>query len=166
VPGLLRRLRLCMRLATPLHHPPGRQLSPLAPHHTHHTHTLAPLAPRQVEVCKVDSPHCQDGTKPLEPKDGRIALKAGRNSDQLLTALSMIQHMRVLNFNTMEGAFSNFTDPAAWAKFQRRLGHYTTTFCCLPQHPGWIWYDFFWDMPHKDRFGRSYDSWTIKYGDH
>jgi hypothetical protein len=74
--------------------------------------------------------------------------------------------MRVLHVNTMEGAFSNFTDPAAWTRFQRRLSHYTTTFCCLPKHPGWIWYDFFWDIPHKDRFNRFYDKWHIKYGDH
>jgi len=40
--------------------------------------------------------------------------------------------------------------------FTNRLKHYTSVVCCLANNPGWVWYDFLNDIPHKDRFQRDF----------
>eukprot|EP00798_Chlamydomonas_sp_ICE-L_P029963 gene29963-18030_t len=43
------------------------------------------------------------------------------------------------------------------AQFIVRLNHQVSVDCCLQKNPGWVWYDFFYDIdPHTDRFGRQY----------
>jgi hypothetical protein len=48
-----------------------------------------------------------------------------------------------------------FTDREQHKRFVHRLKHMTTVSCCLSTQPGWIWYDFLWDVPHADRFNVS-----------
>ena len=45
-------------------------------------------------------------------------------------------------------------------KLVQRLKHQTSVVCCLQKQPGWVWYDFFHDIPHVDRFQRKFDDGT------
>lgn len=76
--------------------------------------------------------------------------------------------MSVLYFNTMVGAFGNFSDPGDWGRFARRMAHYGSLWCCVEPpkgQPGHIHYDLLWDVPgHRDRFGRLWDGWEPKPG--
>lgn len=61
----------------------------------------------------------------------------------------------------MLGAFGGFADPAAAVRFQNRVKQYVSIFCCVNEHPGHIFYDFFFDVtPRTDRFNRA---WTGKW---
>jgi hypothetical protein len=62
----------------------------------------------------------------------------------------------VLNFTSIDAAFGNFTRPADYAKFYRRLTHYGAVWCCIDAHPGHVHYDFWWDVAHKDKFNRDW----------
>ncbi len=83
----------------------------------------------------------------------------------LRSALSSLQHIMILRFDTMVNAFSNFTAPEDWARFARRVAQYGAVWCCVDAHPGHIHYDLLWDVPgHVDRFGRNWPKWEPRTG--
>jgi hypothetical protein len=69
-----------------------------------------------------------------------------------------VSHVQVLKFSTMQNAFGNFTQEEDYAKFFRRMNHMGSVWCCIDAHPGHIHYDFWWDIPHTDKFGRKWDT--------
>lgn len=105
-----------------------------------------------VEMCQDGD--CSDGTSPASLKDKKVRLRSGLSSSQLLTALSTVQNHKVLVFDTMFGAFSNFSDPIDWKKFESRCRLYNSLWCCIDAQPGHIWYNMMWDIPGAmDRHG-------------
>ena len=62
----------------------------------------------------------------------------------------------MLNFTSIDHAFGNFTKVGDYSRFYKRLQHYGAVWCCIDAHPGHVHYDFWWDIPHKDKFGRTW----------
>lgn len=118
-----------------------------------------------VEICT--EPGCNAGDAPAKVQDGKVKLAANLTSDQILIALKEVQNVKFLEYPTMFNAFKNFTKEDDFKKFFNRLKHYVASFCCLEQrHPGWGWYDFWFDIPHVDRFNRQFNgTWYLKFGD-
>jgi len=121
---------------------------------------------------------CADGSAPAVEMKGKVYLNAGLSDKQLGTALQPFLERRILMFDTMLDAFGGFTaddgtvDTRFGASktglaFQKRLVQYAGMFCCLNnQHPGHIFYDFFFDVPHTDRFQKVWDNptWEVTMG--
>lgn len=78
--------------------------------------------------------------------------------------LSSVKHVQLLKFNTMQSAFGNFTREADYMKFAKRMNQMGSVWCCIDAHPGHIHYDFWWDTPHIDKFGRQWDKWEPTAG--
>lgn len=83
-------------------------------------------------------------------------------TDIRLTHTQNVKDRKVVDFSSMLGAFGGFADPAVGIRFQTRLKQYATIWCCVNEHPGHIFYDWFWDViPRSDRFGREWkDTWV------
>jgi hypothetical protein len=62
----------------------------------------------------------------------------------------------VLNFTSIGSAFGNFSRPADFTRFQRRMAQYGAVWCCVDAHPGHVHYDLWWDTHHTDKFGRKW----------
>lgn len=74
-------------------------------------------------------------------------------------ALSSVSHAALLKFSTMHNAFGNFTNEVDFTRFFKRMNHLGSVWCCIDAHPGHIHYDFWWDVPHTDKFGRKWERW-------
>jgi len=125
-----------------------------------------------VTVCEQGGAGCSDGSGPGTITEGQLRLAPGLDSTKLAAALKGTDSYRILDISgitRMWPAFREdggwFTDPEQHRRFVQRLRHMTSVVCCLQTNPGWIWYDLMWDVPHKDRFGRVFDTWHIKLGD-
>lgn len=72
----------------------------------------------------------------------------------------------VLNFTSIGSAFGNFSRPADFTRFQRRMAQYGAVWCCVDAHPGHVHYDLWWDTHHTDKFGRKWGAgtWRPKTG--
>ncbi|MEW5317002.1 MAG: hypothetical protein WDW38_008336 [Sanguina aurantia] len=100
----------------------------------------------------------------MQVKDGKTLLQLGLNSGALAAALAGLEGIKILDFGEhMAGAFGAFDLAEENARYERRLNHATSVMCCLQTQPGWIWYDLFWDQPHKDRFGRAHVTFGRPY---
>lgn len=73
-------------------------------------------------------------------------------------------------------AVPRFDRESDQAEFADRINKVTMLWCCItknvasndfqqPFPPGHIYYDFWYDRPHKDRWGRSYgEHWDLRVG--
>ncbi|GFR51919.1 hypothetical protein Agub_g14403 [Astrephomene gubernaculifera] len=120
-------------------------------------------------VCQQGDKDCAQGDAPAPIKDGVVRLAPRLRDDQLYRALvegSEVAGRKVLVVRGAAEVFKDFVSPDEQSRFENRLKHYTSVFCCLQENPGWIWYDFFADRPHADRFNRKFtDKWLPKHGD-
>ncbi len=101
-----------------------------------------------------------------------MRLAPGLDSTKLSKALQGLDKYRILDVDNIIQMWPKFKEDSGWfadakehERFVRRLKHMTSVACCLGSQPGWIWYDFLWDVPHRDRHNRPFDSWHIKLGD-
>lgn len=94
----------------------------------------------------------------------RVRVQQGLDSAKLTVALSNVGASKLLEFTTMHNAFARFTDEAQQQKFFKRMQRYTSIWCCAAAHPGHIHYDMWWDQPHVDKFGRTWDKWKPTTG--
>ena len=63
--------------------------------------------------------------------------------------------------------FYRYEDARAREKFELRLREYASIWCCKHAHPGHVWYDFLFDVPHVDRHNRKWDEsnpWKVVTG--
>ncbi|PNW80858.1 hypothetical protein CHLRE_07g332500v5 [Chlamydomonas reinhardtii] len=119
-----------------------------------------------VEICAPpDATGCEEGAGPAVVKDGVVKLMPNLKSAAVAKALEAVQDKKIIVLKNAKDAFSGFSDPEEQARYENRLKHYTSVFCCLDKNPGWIWYDFFADRPHADRFQRKFTTWVPKHGD-
>lgn len=80
-------------------------------------------------------------------------------------ALSSVSSVSVLQFKDVGSAFGNFTRPEDWTKFAARVRHYGDAWCCVDAHPGHVYYDLLWDVPHVDMHNRRWNgSWHVAPG--
>lgn len=50
-------------------------------------------------------------------------------------------------------------------RFHRRVKDYAGIWCCKFAHPGHVWYDLLWDVPHTDRHNRAMNgTWQLITG--
>lgn len=119
-----------------------------------------------VYICKPDEADCAKGDAPAEVKDGVVRLAPQLTSGQVAKALEGVTGTKILTMQNALDAFKRFDEDQAQEMWERRLKHYTSVFCCLEKNPGWIWYDFFADREHEDRFRRKFTAtWLPKHGD-
>lgn len=121
-----------------------------------------------IETCRGSGVHCNSGDKPAELQAGAVLLMEQQTDEQLRTALSSMEYIRLLHFSagSMTNIFRNFTNPELWTRFENRMKIYTSNMGTLHEQPGWVQYDMLWDLPHQDRFGRYFESWTPRIGEH
>jgi len=99
-------------------------------------------------------------TRTLEPPRSLSAVD--------LQPLRDLQSARVLNFTSMPDLYHTLSvDEAAAA--QRDMKGFTSLWCCseppTKKSAGHIWYDMFWDVPHKDKHGREWtEPWRPVFG--
>jgi hypothetical protein len=104
-----------------------------------------------------------------------VLLPRNATSAQALAALGGLADA-VLHFEEMAEAFSTFVDPAEHARFEAMVKGITTLWCCVDEStarelgqgfpPGHVYYDPFWDRPHRDRFGREQGvPWRLLVGE-
>eukprot|EP00878_Enallax_costatus_P007175 GHUV01007519.1.p1 GENE.GHUV01007519.1~~GHUV01007519.1.p1 ORF type:complete len:671 (+),score=160.19 GHUV01007519.1:272-2284(+) len=115
-------------------------------------------------VCQKGKGYCPDADAPGTVDVNKVFLQENLMSEQIKMVLSSVSHAALLKFNTMKGAFGNFTNEADYTKFFRRMNHLGSVWCCIDAHPGHIHYDFWWDVPHTDKFGRKWQKWEPKPG--
>lgn len=84
-------------------------------------------------------------------------MQAGLPSAQLEVALSAVKSTKVLHFTTMANAMGDFSDSSVATRFTNRMKTYGSIWCCVLAHPGHIHYDLLWDVPHVDKFLRSWN---------
>ena len=68
-----------------------------------------------------------------------------------------------LHFESVD-EYGGFDDPSERDEFYGKLKNSIGIWCCDHASPGHIHYDFMWDMPHTDKFGRHFDAWEIRHG--
>ncbi|KAG2496814.1 hypothetical protein HYH03_005220 [Edaphochlamys debaryana] len=120
-----------------------------------------------VDVCKPGAEDgCAKGDAPAGVQNGVIRLAPNRNSDEIAKALDSVKDKKIITLKNAADAFKEFSNPEEQNRFVNRLNHYTSVDCCLESNPGWVWYDFFADRAHSDRFGRKFDAvWKPRRGD-
>ncbi|KXZ43660.1 hypothetical protein GPECTOR_83g272 [Gonium pectorale] len=118
-----------------------------------------------VVICKPEESDCAKGDAPAPVKNGVVRLAPDLNSDLLAKALEGVAGSKIITLQNALHAFKEFSNAEEQQRFENRLKHYSSVFCCLEKNPGWIWYDFFADRPHADRFGRQFTKWLPKHGD-
>ncbi|KAL8150611.1 hypothetical protein V2J09_020419 [Rumex salicifolius] len=65
---------------------------------------------------------------------------------ELKEVFSAFKDVKVIQFLSIQDAFSGFTDKVREAKFRKRVKQYVGEWCCLyNQTPGNIYYDMFWE---------------------
>ena len=136
--------------------------------------TLAGAA--SLEWLPLDAP----ATTPLVSDEGTFRLPRGIKAGAARTLLSGLAGRKLLRFTSMPGtgaesAFGGFEDAAEESEFRELLRWVGAHWCCIsaeegakrgfPNPPYQAWYDLQWDLgPHKDRFDRDRDAWTITLG--
>jgi hypothetical protein len=101
---------------------------------------------------------------PAAPDFPLLLLALRIASHHARSTLSSVSHVQLLRFNTMRGAFGNFSREANYVKFFKRMNQMGAVWCCIDAHPGHIHYDFWWDVPHVDKFGRNWTRWEPQPG--
>ncbi|GIL83523.1 hypothetical protein Vretimale_10343 [Volvox reticuliferus] len=119
-----------------------------------------------VVICNPGEADCSNGDAPAQVKNGVVRLAQYMNSDQINKALEGVRDYKIITLRNAAAAFKEFSEPEKQQQYVNRMNHYASVFCCLSENPGWIWYDFFADRPHYDRFHREFGGqWTPKHGD-
>ena len=97
---------------------------------------------------------CRSSAGPRKPKLWLIT------ADLLLScprSLEPVHSAPLLMFPNITAAFGNFSKPGDWEKFFKRTSLYPYKWCCADQEKGSVFYDMWWDIPHVDRFGRTFE---------
>ncbi|KAK4747966.1 hypothetical protein SAY87_014552 [Trapa incisa] len=97
-----------------------------------------------VQLCQVGTKNCQlsNGTN----SKGVLRLPRHSNEEKLKMVFSNFKDVKVIQFSSMQDAFSGFTDKAKEDKFRNRMKRYVGIWCCTTGHvPGHIYYDMYWD---------------------
>lgn len=110
-----------------------------------------------VSPCKPGTVGCSTGDNPATVEFNRLLVAENIDSDRMAMALSSVSSISVLNFTSIDSVFSNFTRAEDYTRFFKRLQHYGAVWCCVDAHPGHVHYDFWWDVPHRDRFDRAWN---------
>ncbi|XP_051151632.1 arabinosyltransferase XEG113-like [Andrographis paniculata] len=112
-----------------------------------------PSVPHQVKKSWVDVQLCEEGSHGCEISNrtnrwGLLKVPKQRTEEELKAIFSSFKDVKVIQFLTMQDAFSGFIDKAKEKRFRNRVNKYTGIWCCLQNRPrslSHIYYDMYWD---------------------
>lgn len=110
-----------------------------------------PLLPTEVKESWLDVQLCQVGSKDCKAsnsssRSGLLRLPKHSSDETLKTVLAPFKDVKIIQFSSMQDAFSGFTEEAIEQKFRKRVKKYLGIWCCVANHtPGHIYYDIYWD---------------------
>lgn len=110
-----------------------------------------PAVPQEVKESWLDVQLCQVGSKDCRvSNDSSVArvIKLPKHSseDTFKQVFSLFKDVKVINFLSMQDAFTGFNDTVREQKFRNRVKRYVGIWCCVMDHtPGHIYYDMYWD---------------------
>ncbi|XP_057250909.1 arabinosyltransferase XEG113 isoform X2 [Beta vulgaris subsp. vulgaris] len=110
-----------------------------------------PALPREVKESWLDVQLCQVGSKDCHVTDnssapGLLRFPKYGNEETYKTVFSSFKNVKVINFLSIQDAFTGFADKEREQKFRRRVKRYVGIWCCVTNRTiGHIYYDMYWD---------------------
>ncbi|KAJ8773973.1 hypothetical protein K2173_009404 [Erythroxylum novogranatense] len=110
-----------------------------------------PLLPSQVKQSWLNVQLCQGGNQDCRGSNntgssGVLRFPKHSNEETFKTIFSSFKHVKVIQFSSMQDAFSGFSDKEREEKFRKRVKRYVGIWCCVADHtPGHVYYDMYWD---------------------
>ncbi|KAL3512772.1 hypothetical protein ACH5RR_025489 [Cinchona calisaya] len=111
-----------------------------------------PSMPQKVKESWLNVNLCHEGSKGCEVSNTTTSqtglLKFPKNSSEetYKTVFSAFKDVKVIQFSSMQDAFTGFADKSREEKFRKRVKAYVGAWCCLEDHtPSHIYYDIYWD---------------------
>ncbi|CAL0311724.1 unnamed protein product [Lupinus luteus] len=107
--------------------------------------------PAEVKKSWLDVRLCKKGTKDCNASNnttfgGALKFPKHSNEETFIEIFSSFKHVKVIQFSSLQDAFTGFTDKEREQRFRKRVKHYVGIWCCVLDHtPGHIYYDMYWD---------------------
>ncbi|KAH9321204.1 hypothetical protein KI387_015843, partial [Taxus chinensis] len=95
-----------------------------------------PRVPKQVKESKLKIEMCDEGTDGCIMDNNReltkvLKLPRNKSENQIKAALSAYKDVKIIEFSSMDNAFSGFSNKAKEMKFRNRVKRYVGIWCCL-----------------------------------
>ncbi|XP_057448825.1 arabinosyltransferase XEG113-like [Lotus japonicus] len=110
-----------------------------------------PSLPSEVKNSWLDVQLCKEGTQDCNASNNSTVGKVLKfpkhsNEETFIKVFSSFKDVKVIQFSSMQDAFTGFMDKESEDRFRKRVKHYTGIWCCVLDHnPGHIYYDMYWD---------------------
>lgn len=110
-----------------------------------------PSLPSEVKKSWLDVHLCKEGTQNCNASNnvtvgGVLKFPKHSNEEMFMKVFSSFKDVKVIQFSSMQDAFTGFKDKEREDRFRKRVKHYTGIWCCVTDHtPGHIYYDIYWD---------------------
>ncbi|XP_044467622.1 arabinosyltransferase XEG113-like isoform X2 [Mangifera indica] len=110
-----------------------------------------PSVPKQVKESWLEVHLCQDGVGDCHASNnttrpGILRFPRHSSEEMFKTVFSSFKDVKVIQFSSMQDAFTGFTDKTRDEKFRKRVKRYVGIWCCVENRtPGHIYYDMYWD---------------------
>ncbi|KAE9613214.1 putative nucleotide-diphospho-sugar transferase [Lupinus albus] len=107
--------------------------------------------PAEVKKSWLDVQLCKEGTRDCNASNnttfgGVLKFPKHSNEETFIEIFSSFKHVKVIQFSSVQDAFTGFTDKEREQRFRKRVKHYVGIWCCVLDHtPGHIYYDMYWD---------------------
>ncbi|ESW30070.1 hypothetical protein PHAVU_002G122000 [Phaseolus vulgaris] len=110
-----------------------------------------PSLPSEVKKSWLDVHLCKEGTQDCVASNntsigGVLKFPRHSNEETYMKIFSSFKDIKVIQFSSMQDAFTGFSDKEREDKFRKRVKRYVGIWCCVLDHtPGHIYYDMYWD---------------------
>ncbi|KAK7367134.1 hypothetical protein VNO80_09143 [Phaseolus coccineus] len=110
-----------------------------------------PSLPSEVKKSWLDVHLCKEGTQDCVASNnttigGVLKFPRHSNEETYKKIFSSFKDIKVIQFSSMQDAFTGFRDKEREDKFRKRVKRYVGIWCCVLDHtPGHIYYDMYWD---------------------
>ncbi|KAI9083878.1 hypothetical protein K1719_034136 [Acacia pycnantha] len=110
-----------------------------------------PSLPEEVKKSWLEVHLCQEGTHGCNVSNdsavgGVLRIPSNSNEETFIKVFSSFMDVKVIQFSSMQNAFTGFADKGREDRFRRRVKRYVGIWCCVLDHiPGHIYYDMYWD---------------------
>ncbi|KAI4327901.1 hypothetical protein L6164_020310 [Bauhinia variegata] len=110
-----------------------------------------PSTPSEVKKSWLDVRLCKEESQDCYPSNnstvgGVLRFPKRSNEETFLKVFSSFKDVKVIQFSSVQDAFTGFADKEREDKFRKRVKRYVGIWCCVLDHsPGHIYYDMYWD---------------------
>ncbi|XP_010540709.1 PREDICTED: arabinosyltransferase XEG113-like [Tarenaya hassleriana] len=107
-----------------------------------------PLLPKHVKESWLDVKLCHEGCETSDNtiSSGFIKFPKRSSEERFKATFSSLKDVKVINFYSVQDAFTGFSDKEREEKFRRRVKRYVGRWCCVENRTlGHIYYDMYWD---------------------